>query len=199
MPSSPTSPSPFRSRIDRRLAVAGGLGVGLLGLASCSDPSCGPGGAPASGLLATSSEVTIEYGNLSSLAGNDCPDPAAPEGVVSISLEGSYTGGSGLITLCIPRPDLLSRGNRTLGSISSTADVRIIDLRATVDACSYTVDPATPPTGTASGAGVCDNGTSADGFALSVDGTVTLVRTCGATVDAITVALQGEVAVTSRD
>ncbi len=168
-------------------------------LASCSDgETCGPAGAPATGLLVSSADVTLDFGGLSSLAGNDCPDPAAPEGVVSISLEGTQTGGPGLITLCISRPDLLE-GGRSLGGATSTADVRVIDVRGTVDGCSYTADPATPPTGTATGAGVCENGTSASGFALTVDGALGLRRTCGATVDSIAVTFRGTVAVTSRD
>lgn len=201
MPSSHTSPSPCPSRTRSALGALGALGLGAtLALGGCGDDSCGPGDAPGTGLLVSSADVTLEYGNLSSLSGNDCPDPAAPAGVVSLSIEGTQTGGGGgLVTLCIPRPDLLGGGDRSLGSITSTADIRVIDLRGTVDGCSYAADASAPPSGIGYGTGVCDNGTSAAGFALTIDGAVGLRRTCGTTVDTVAVSIAGTVAVTSRD
>jgi hypothetical protein len=174
------------------------LGAAALGLAGCSDPACGPGGAPASGLLASSDAVSLEYGNLTSLVGNDCPDPAAPEGVISVSIEGSQTGGGGLVTLCIPRPDLLMDGARSLGVTTSTADVRIIDLTGAAEGCTFALERTRPPTGGVEATGVCANADSPDGFALSFDGAVSLRRTCGAVTDTIDVTLRGRVAVARR-
>lgn len=170
-----------------------------LGAAGCSDDTCGPGGASPAGLAASSDAVTLTYGNLSSLLGNDCPDPAAPEGVISLSIEGRQSGDPlGLITLCIPRPDLLMEGDRSLGTITSTADVRIVDLRGNADGCAYTLDSTQPPTGSARATGVCDNGDSPAGFALSLDGAATLRRTCGTTTDSVPVTLRGQVAISRR-
>ncbi|HSK01034.1 MAG TPA: hypothetical protein VK932_07325 [Kofleriaceae bacterium] len=185
------SPSPTSSLL-AALAAA-------LGTAGCSDDTCGPGGAPPAGLAAGSDEVTLTYGNLSSLLGNDCPDPAAPEGVISLSIEGRQTDDPlGLVTLCIPRPDLLMEGDRSLGTIMSAADVRIVDLRGNAGGCSYTLDSTQPPTGSARATGVCDNGDSPDGFALSLDGAASLRRTCGTTTDSVSVTLRGQVAVSRR-
>ncbi len=194
-------PSRSRSATDllaRALALAG-LGAAAIAPAGCSDDACGPGGAPASGLVASSDLVALTYGGLSGLLGNDCPDPAAPEGVISLSIEGRQADDpSGLITFCIPRPDLLMQGDRTLGHTTSSADVRIVDLRGNADGCAYEIDRTQPPTGAAQATGVCDNGDSPDGFALSLDGAVSLRRTCGATVDSVPVTLRGRVAVSRR-
>jgi len=174
--------------------------ISLLAATGCGDDAtCGTMGAPSAGLTASSAEVTLEFGNLTSLAGNDCSDPAVFPDVVSISLEGGQTnGGQGLFTLCIPRPDLLTSGPRTLGVFNSMADIRIIDLTGDADGCTFALDSTSPPTGSGSGEGVCDNGNDPAGFAISLDGTISLRRTCGATVDTVDVVLAGRVAVTLR-
>ena len=167
----------------------------FLGGASCSDDECGPMGAPKDGLTASSVEVTLSYGNLLSRAGSDCPVADAPPGVIALTIEGRQTDGTGFITLCIPRPDLLELGNRSLGHTSSTADIRIIDVEGTANNCSYSIDQTRPPTGKGAGLGVCANGTDQAGFAIDLDGAISLRRTCGTTVDTIAVKLAGKIAV----
>ena len=166
--------------------------------AGCSDDACGPGGAPKTGLLASSVDVTLSYGNMTSRAGNDCPDPAAPSGVVAITIEGTQTDGTGFITLCIPRPDLLMDGMRSLGLTTSMADIRVIDLQGAAASCTYTIDTTRLPTGTGAGAGVCSNGTNKAGFAIDLNGAVSLRRTCGTTTDTIGVKLTGKVAIAAE-
>ena len=159
-----------------------------------------PGGAPAAGLVANGETLAITYGDLSGLLGNDCPEPGAPAGVISLSIEGRQTDDPlGLVTFCIPRPDRLMEGERTLGTALSTADVRIIDLRGSAAGCTLALDSSQPPFGTATATGVCKNGDAPEGFALSVDGAVTLRRTCGTTVDAVGATLRGRVAVRRRE
>jgi len=136
MPSSPTSPSRFHSSISLALLL-------LLAPASACDgeESCGVGDAPATGLVASATGVSL-----------------------------------------------------------TLADVRVIDLTGTADGCTYDFESTQPaPTGTVTATGVCANGTDPAGFALTIDGTITVKRTCGATVDAVALALAGTVAVTSRD
>jgi hypothetical protein len=172
----------------------------VFSLAGCpsDDESCGPEGAPAMPVTASNADVMLSYGNLSSLSGNDCPDPNAPSGVISLSIEGAQIGGTGLLTFCIPRPDLLAEG-RTLGSTGSMGQIRVVDFSGMANGCTFALDSTTPPTGTAKGTGVCNNGTDKAGFALELNGMVTARRTCGATVDSVTLTLAGKVAVTSRD
>ena len=149
-------------------------------------------------LTASNADVTLTFGNLSSLSGNDCPDPSAPSGVISLSIEGAQVGGTGLITFCIPRPDLLEDG-RALGSTGSMGQIRVIDFSGMANGCTFALDSSMPPTGTGKGTGVCKNGTDAAGFALELTGTVNLRRTCSATIDSVALTLSGKVAVTSRD
>jgi hypothetical protein len=190
------SPSPF---LIRAAAVAGFAAVVPFGPAGCSDDTCGPGDAPRTVQVAAGDTVSVSYGELSGLLGNDCPAPGAPAGVISLSIEGRQTDDpAGLITLCVPRPDLLMEGARSLGTTLSAADVRIIDLQGKASGCSFTLDTAQPPTGTAQATGVCDNGDSPAGFALTLDGAISLRRTCGATVDTLQATLRGQVAISRR-
>lgn len=170
-----------------------------LALAGCGDDNaCGPGGADPAGLKASSVDVTLTFGNVTSRAGNDCFVPDAPEGVISVSIEGQQTDGTGFITLCVPRPDLLDMGGRSLGLTTSTSDIRIIDLEGSANNCTYSIDKTRPPTGTGGGSGVCNNGTDKAGFAIDLDGAISLRRTCGTTIDTIGVKLTGEVAVAAE-
>jgi hypothetical protein len=155
-------------------------------------------GAPKDGLTASSTDVTLTFGNATSRAGSDCPDPDAPEGVIAVTIEAPQTDGQGFITLCIPRPDLLELGNRSLGLTLSTADIRIIALSGMANNCSFNTDKTRPPTGKGAGLGVCSNGTDKAGFAIDLDGAISLRRTCGATMDTIGVKLAGKIAIAAE-
>ncbi len=167
--------------------------VALVLLSGCSDDSCGIGGAPASGLVATGTGTTLTYGALSAGANNDCPAADAPSGVVSLTITGTQTDGTGLITICIGRPDKLA-GGLPLGTDPDS--VQLIDTDGSSAGCTYALDPAGALTGTAKADGICGNGTDAAGFALTVDGGTSLERTCNATVDSVAVTFSGRVAVT---
>src|SRR4051794_9686178 len=106
--------------------------AGAAAATGCSDNTCGPGGAPDTGLIASSDMVTLTYGRLISGLNNDCPAAGAPSGVVSMTILGHQIDnmqslGVGLITLCIARPDLLARQSQALG-IDAGAPVRVVDL-----------------------------------------------------------------------
>jgi len=167
-----------------------------LGAAGCGggDDSCGPGSAPAVGVVASGGSVSISYGTLSGSPNRDCPDAAAPDGVISLSIMGTQSGGSGLITLCIGRPDLLAKQALSFGA-EPGAQVHVIDLNGSASNCTLTIDRNTPPSGTATSTGMCGNGADPAGFAMVLDAALTLTRTCGATVDSVPVTLRGSVAV----
>ena len=179
-------PSRFRSLTSVAL-------LALAGAAGCSDGSgtCGPGMAPDT-LSITAGADTITYGGLSGSPNQDCPDPTGPKSVVPLTIEGVQTGGTSRFTLCVPRPDKLA-GGQPLGA--AIPAIQVIDLGGMGTSCTYAIDLNTPPSGTAKATGLCSNGTSKAGFALTLDGTVSLTRTCGGVMDTISVALSGEVAV----
>jgi hypothetical protein len=189
--------SPFPSNTSRFvLALACALAAGCAG---CGDDECGPMGAEPSALLASSADVALTYGGLTALAGNDCPGVDPPAGVVSLSVEGRQTDGTGLITFCIPRPDVFNGVRAPLGTSLSMADVRIFDLTGSdANGCTYALDSTRPPTGFASGLGLCNNGTDSAGFGVDFDGAVSLRRTCGSTIDSVAVTLTGLVSVAKR-
>ena len=160
----------------------------------CDDDAvtCGPGDAPEAGIVADSAEVTIEYGELVYGQNNDCP---ADPNVVSVTIAGNQVGNiNGRFTLCVGRPDQLAGRALALGVDDPASEVRVIDVSGDVEGCSYRFDDSVPPTGTASTTGLCEAGANLEGFALTLDGTVTLERTCGAVVDSIEVSLSGRAA-----
>ena len=118
---------------------------------------------------------------------NDCP---GTPGVVSLTITGAQTGsaGFGIVTFCVPRPDLLAGAPARLGS-----GVEVVDLTGADASCSYAFDATAEPTGTVSSTGLCDNGSNAAGFTLIFDGGLSLDRTCGSAKDTVTVTLTGSV------
>lgn len=171
----------------------------ITSLAGCPSDGedCGPGDAPADGIVATGLGVELTYGNLAAGPNNDCPIDGTPEGVISMTIAGVQTDlPNGLFTLCVPRPDLLGAGE-ALGvddPASEDPAVRVVDVSGADVSCEYELDDAVPPTGTARSEGLCDP-TGAGGFALILDGQLTLTRTCGAVIDTVNVTLSGTVAV----
>jgi hypothetical protein len=167
-----------------------------VGLAACGDDggSCGPKTAAEFGLVATNgSDVSLTFGGLTSGANNDCPDPAAPSGVISLTITGQQSGGSGIITFCVPRPDLLMTTPGRLGF-----DVKIIDFSGDLNSCTFAINTATVPSGTVTSDGMCDNGTNKAGYALGFNGNVVLSRTCNGTTDTVPTALSGTAAVAEQ-
>lgn len=173
------------------LACAAGLSLG----ASCDgDPECGTGGAPASGIVAAGDQANLEFGNMTAGENNDCPAADAPEGVISVTIQAVQTNGTGLFTLCIERPDKLN-STQALGLNMAGTPVHVVDVTGMSSGCSFELDTTVTPTGTARAEGACANGVDPAGFALVLDGTISLERTCGATVDTIPATLSGRVAV----
>ncbi len=175
----------------RYLSITSALLLGAT-TACCGGDTCGPGSAAPDGLTLTGSGVAVTYAMLTASANNDCPDPAAPAGVVSLTISGTQVGSSFPVTFCVPRPDLLGSGVRQLGT-----DVKVVDIGADIGSgCTLSLASATAPSGPVQASGVCGNGTDSAGFALDFENdTVTVKRTCGATVDMLTLALSGTVAV----
>ena len=195
------SRSRFHSRTRRsRTSLGVAIAVAVAGvLAGCGDgETCGPGGASKTGLTATGDNVALTWGTLTSGLNNDCPDSAAPAGVVSVTIFGFQSGGAGSITLCVSRPDRLAEGSQTLGHDSASAQVRIVDLNGDADVCTYTIDRDKPVTGTATASGLCDNANDPAGFAITLDATLTFTRTCDTTTDTVQVNLRGTNAVATQ-
>ncbi len=159
-------------------------------LVACGDDVCGPGNAATFGIAASSADVALVFGNITSGLNNDCPDPDAPAGIVSMTLQGTQQNGPGLLTLCIGRPDLLATQPLTFGT-----SVRIIDLNGEVEDCTYSFDSTRPVLGDATATGLCDNGANAAGYALTVDAALSMRRMCPAMNDTIAVTFEGTSAI----
>jgi hypothetical protein len=159
--------------------------------AGCGDDACGPSGAPEAGLVGTATGVTLTYGGMKAGQNNDCPDPAAPADVVSLTVNGAQTDGTGFVTICISRPDRLADGSQTLGPDVAGSEVRLVDLSGMSAGCGYTLGNAV--TGTVTASGLCGGGADPAGFALDVTATVTLNRVCMG--DTVEVSLAGRTAV----
>jgi hypothetical protein len=191
MPSSPTSPSPFRSSTSLAAVALAGL------LAACNgdEDTCGPGDAPSDGITITGPNVALTYDEFDFGQNNDCPEAGAPSGVISVTIHASQVGGALPLTFCFGRPDLLAEGPLDLGQDDPGVEFRVVDASGMDASCTYEIDTTAPITGTASTEGLCNNGAGPDGFALILDGDLTLKRTCGATMDTVAVSIAGRVAV----
>jgi hypothetical protein len=111
------SPSPFRvqQRTEWFLGMQSVFLVSTIGLmvSACGDDNCGPGNAPAVGLVASSTATTLTYGVFTGGLNNDCSQTST--GVISVTIMGTQLDGTGVIAFCIERPDLLANSSQALG------------------------------------------------------------------------------------
>ncbi len=156
----------------------------------CSDP-CGPGGAATTIFIgAESSPDSFTYGNFTGGLNNDCSDPATPN-IISLTILGHQTDGTGLINLCVPHPDKLG------GKLAIGSDVILQDFTGDNGACHFTT--ATPALATITAHGLCDNGKSSAGFALEFSGFVQYTLAPGGCPSGVRMtALSGTVAVAAQ-
>ena len=181
-----------------RFLSAISLAVSLAAPGCGGDDSCGPGNAPDDGLVATGGGATLTYSGLTAGLNGDCPATDAPSGVTSLTIAGTAT--TGFVTLCVSRPDLLAKQSQTVGLdvAGSAPPARLVDLTGSASNCTFKIDRTQPASGSVSSAGLCGNGASTAGFALTVDVTLALTRTCDQTIDSIPVTLRGTVAVAAQ-
>ena len=145
---------------------------GLVAASGCSDDSCGPMGAPDVGILASSADVVMTYGNFTAGPHHDCPDTSSD--VESLTFGGVQKDIGALITFCVPRPDMLRAG------VPIGTGLRIIDFNGEANGCGYCLTPGSVPDGTAQAEGICDNGTNSAGFSLTLNGHIVLSEVCPA-------------------
>jgi hypothetical protein len=116
--------------------------------------------------------------------------------VVSLTLSGVQKDGPGLITLCISRPDLIAVGEVPLSTMGT--GVRIIDLSAESMGCTYALESLRPVLGTATTTGMCENGTHKNGYALTVEGNLSMRKTCETATTTLALTFNGTVAVKAQ-
>ena len=173
--------------------------IGALGSGCQSADSCGPGSASEYGLSATGSSsagsIDLAYGDFVSSQNNDCNDPNGPTGLISLTVTGMEMGTTGLVTLCIPRPDELETNSVPLGN---NTGVEVIDFTGADANCQYAFDPTVAAAGNVSSTGMCNDGGDESGYALQFFGNVALDATCGSAAPVqIQVELTGNVSVTA--
>jgi hypothetical protein len=175
--------------------------ISLVALAACDgdDGACGPGDAPADGITITGSNVALRYDSFDSGVNNDCTVPAAG-GKISVTIHAKQVGGAAPLTFCISRVDLFGKEPLDLAKDDPNNDdleFRVVDASGMDAGCTFELADA-PITGTATAEGVCADASDPAGYALTVNGSLTLTRTCGVTVDAVAVTLAGTVAVAGQ-
>jgi hypothetical protein len=176
----------------------------FLSTISCggNDKTCGTGGASPNGIaVGDGTSITLMFGGLTSSANNDCP--GTNTSVVSLTVTGTQTNGSGFITLCFPHPDQLDTPQALGADVSGADEVHVVDVDADQNGCTFTLDSGHIPTGTAQAEGLCAAGTDPHGFALDLDGAIGLNRCCGGgtpdnctgTLDMVGVTITGQTSV----
>jgi hypothetical protein len=165
-------------------------------LAGCPGPSqtCGAGDVATDGIAGNG--VTWNDG-FQAGANNDCP---AQDGVISLTVFGHQTtpAGAGLINVCVPRPDLIRAGTSyplVHNPITTDETVQLVDFTASPTAdCTWSINDS--PDASARFDGFCDDGTAADGFAMTLTGVVHVVESCTGNPDAnVDVSVSGAVEV----
>jgi hypothetical protein len=163
---------------------------------------CGIADVTIDGVTAAQGADTVTFGMFAAGANNDCPGPGVPGGVVSVTVFGRQVepAGNAVISVCLPRPDLIDSGDDIpLSPAHQPAEasdrVQLVDLEGDLAAdCRWSLGGA--PDGTARFDGFCDDGTHPDGFALTFDATVPVTKTCtGLPDETVEVILAGTVAV----
>ena len=171
-------------------------------LASCSDdgPSgtCGPGDAPAAAFTVAIGGETVTYGGFTASINNDCTDFAS--GVISMTIHATQVGGTGNLTLCLPRPDLVGDAPVAWAPTRLPPDpadrLQLVDASATLaGGCTVARDQAAVAGGALTFSGYCDGGTDPAGFAITVSSTLGLRRTCPAGTESVVGTATGTVAV----
>jgi hypothetical protein len=187
--SSPSSTDPLAAALVAALALV---------CAGCSDdaPRCGPEGAPADGITLSIGGETVTYGSFTASINNDCT--IAGSGVISVSIHGSQVGGTGSLTLCLPRPDLIGAAAVPLSPPTLPPDpadrVQLVDASASLAAdCTVARDPGGAPAAQATFTGYCAGDPA--GYALALAGTLALRRTCPAGTDTVGGTIAGAAAV----
>lgn len=197
----------IRLRRGRRASWAlGAAAACVLGSAGCGgeDAVCGPADAPPAGATVAvdgaAGDATVAYGAFTSSPNNDCPPPEG--GPTSLTIEGTQTdlapGERFSMVLCLPRPDEI--GGEPI-ALDDDRLVQLVDVNARLDGgCTVRLDSATPPGGTITFAGYCDDGNAGSGYAITFDGSAAGTRTCpdgagGSTEEPATITLTGSVAV----
>jgi hypothetical protein len=143
--------------------------LAMVAASGCGDDSCGPGSASDVGIVASNGNVAMTYGNFSAGPHHDCPDTASS--VESLTFGGVQMGAGNLVTFCAPRPDQLRDG------VPIGTGFRIVDFTGEANGCSYCFTGGATD-GTARAEGLCDDGTNSAGFALTLDGHVSLTQFC---------------------
>ena len=94
---------------------------------------------------------------------------------------------------CVPRPDRLGDG-------ASIGDgFRVIDIFGESNGCMFELAKTEVPSGSARASGLCDKGANAGGYALTLTGSVVLIRKCPTSTEMITFQLAGTVAVQQKE
>lgn len=190
MRSSPSSPSRCPLRIEPLL-----LGAILLLASSCNgdDVVCGPGTAPAAGLIADIGTAQVTFGAFTSSVNNDCTPPEG--GPTSITVDGTQVDQPNFhITFCLPRPAEL--GSDPV-AVTDVQHLEVIDINARLDEnCLLILDRTRAGTGTVTFAGYCDDGVDPAGYAMDFSATLPGTRICtGNQQEPVDIALTGSVAV----
>ncbi len=164
------------------------VGYSLLG---CDDEVCGPSEESLTSISVSLGSSEIVYGDWQSSPNNDCGEVGGP---VSLTLDAQQQGASFALTLCLPRPDKLSK---TPVDVAEASRIRIIDIFAEAsDDCIASYDRTRAPTGSIGFPGLCGDGDGPEGFSLDLNFTAPMTIACdGLDAESTEIQFSGLVAV----
>ena len=174
------------------MQCAGIVIVTVIIVAACGGGSggvCGPD--IATGVITASDPdetVSLVYDNFTAAPGL-CDDPAAPAGVVSLSIRGRHENG-GEFAFCIPRPDRLEETGRVGGG-----ELELLSTDASTQGCTFELSPGAGGFGGAEVGGFCGGGLDPAGFRFTSSIQTSVRRDCVGTVTTLTMVFIGTVEV----
>jgi hypothetical protein len=180
----------------------------LAGCPSGDDPPfCGTVGGDET-IEVASDERSVRFGLVTAGANNDCPAPAPPDGLISVTVfaEQVEPAGAAVLTFCLPRPDLLEgdEGGVTVPLLPDTQPagegdrVHLIDVQAAhPDGCRWEGAVGAVPSGTVTFRGLCGDAVDEGAWDLTIDAEVDVTETCEGEPDVdVAVTIEGTATVT---
>jgi hypothetical protein len=171
-------------------------------LAGCSGPPCGPGAEVGSEITVTAGGVTLEFGNFTSSANNDCSVAGSPTSLTIDGVQTSPDQPGFFLTLCLPRPDQIDDQSAPLvpGQIPPGADdlVQVINVNGDLGGgCTLALDSSGVFAAAAHFGGYCGDGLDPAGYAMELTGALPGTRTCAGVGETVSIELGGVAAVTA--
>ena len=169
---------------------------------SCEEEICGPAEIETPQIILQIQEnnsTSLSFGNFSASPNNDCTPVVGDP--TSITVDGSQDDNRSFhLGFCLPRPHKIGNASIDLSNEELFTELYVNgSFRSGNQDCSLRIDRSKAMNGTITFHGLCSEGTHADGFSMTIDGTIGGIQTCSTDSNdvetEIEIRLSGEISV----